>query len=242
MLADEDGSPGSVEDSDAHAGSKKPSYPNHDSSCQTNRQTDDKPGPRLSNVSRFVVEHNSRTTSGSTDSENGKINAVSWPVTKPSDECVRETSTHNNGNRDTPSTNNNASSSVRNLNLESGSSTNVDANRKAQTGNRVLTLLLPGVTIPAFHVIYLAITVLIAAAVHELGHALAAAAYDAQVARVGGFFALVFLGAFLQLEGVEKLIPFAQLEVLCTGAWHNFVSAVAALAMFAALPSFLKCT
>jgi len=103
-------------------------------------------------------------------------------------------------------------------------------------GGMLIAPLLPGVTIPAFHVVYLAISILVAAAVHELGHALAAAAYDAQVAQVGGFFAFVFPGAFVQLEGVEKLNPLAQLKVWCAGAWHNFVSAILALILLTALP------
>eukprot|EP00171_Calliarthron_tuberculosum_P015405 IDg15405t1 len=101
----------------------------------------------------------------------------------------------------------------------------------------MLTLLLPGVTIPASDVGYIAVALLVAMGVHELGHALAAASYDAHVTGVGGFLAFVFPGAYVQLEGVEKLAIVPQLKVYCAGVWHNVVTAALALLLAGALPS-----
>lgn len=238
LLTEADRSSHSVDDSDAKAVADKGNNVYQDSTVHTRPESDENPGPRLPNVSRFVVQHNGIFSRKSLDDGTLKIDTVSRPVMKPNDEDVRDTTAQDN--RDArPNSLNKSSPSVRDLNLDSSISTAAERKLKLPSENRMLTLLLPGVTIPAFHVIYLAIAVLIAAAVHELGHALAAATYDAQVARVGGFFALVFPGAYVQLDGVEKLLPFAQLKVWCAGAWHNFVSAVAALAMLAVLPHIL---
>ncbi len=239
LLAEADGSTQSINDSDEKATIGNENDIHHNSNGRTRSESEDKTRPRIPHVSRFVVEHMS-SSSRSSESLPLKIDTVTRPVMKPNNEGMRETKPHESERRDAPPrTLKDNSSTVRELKLDAGTAPTAEKKRNPQEGNRVLTLLLPGVTIPAFHVIYLAIAVLIAAAVHELGHALAAAAYDAQVARVGGFFALVFPGAFVQLEGVEKLLPFAQLKVWCAGAWHNFVSAVAALAILAALPHIL---
>lgn len=108
---------------------------------------------------------------------------------------------------------------------------------KPPSRRAMLTLLVPGVTIPAGDVLYLGIALLCAMAVHELGHALAAATHDAQVAGVGAFVAFVFPGAYVQLEGVERLSVPAQLQVYCGGVWHNVVTALLALALAGALPT-----
>lgn len=104
----------------------------------------------------------------------------------------------------------------------------------------MLTPLLPGVNIPTTHMAYILISVGVAMAVHELGHALAAGMCDAHVDNVGAFLCLIFPGAYVELTGVEKLSVLRQLKVYCAGAWHNFVAAVLALLLVAVLPSVIS--
>lgn len=111
---------------------------------------------------------------------------------------------------------------------------------KPHTPRRFLTPLVPGVTVPVGDVWYMLAAVLLAGLVHELGHGIAAAAQDSEVASVGAFIALLLPGAFVQFTSVEDLSPRAQLRVYCAGAWHNFISAIVALVAinFLALISF----
>jgi Peptidase family M50 len=95
------------------------------------------------------------------------------------------------------------------------------------------------VTIPASDVGYIVVAILVSAIVHELGHALAAGMQEARVDAVGGFLALVFPGAYVQLAGIKNLSPFQQLKVYCAGAWHNIVLGIICLTMVPILPSLL---
>lgn len=100
-----------------------------------------------------------------------------------------------------------------------------------------LTPLIPGVTVPYADALPMLISVLVAAVVHELGHALAAAAATGGgVSAVGAFIALVLPGAFVRLTGINDMPPLTQLRVYCAGAWHNAISAAVALAVVAAIP------
>lgn len=102
-----------------------------------------------------------------------------------------------------------------------------------------LTPIIPGVTVPAGDVWYILAAVLFAAVVHELGHALAAAAENGSVSAVGGFLAMVLPGAYVRLEGVNGMNKLAQLRVYCAGAWHNLVTAVLALIAVGWLPTLM---
>lgn len=100
-----------------------------------------------------------------------------------------------------------------------------------------LTPLIPGVTVPYADALPMLISVLCAAVVHELGHALAAAAATGGgVSAVGAFIALILPGAFVRLTGINDMPPHSQLRVYCAGAWHNAVTAVLALIVVAAIP------
>lgn len=103
-----------------------------------------------------------------------------------------------------------------------------------------LTPLVPGVTVPVGDIWYMIAAVLIAAVVHELGHALAAGMQNARVSRVGGFVALALPGAYVQLDGVEEMTIWAQLKVYCAGAWHNLVTAFLALLLVGWLPLLVR--
>jgi hypothetical protein len=108
-----------------------------------------------------------------------------------------------------------------------------------QARPHLLRALVPGVTIPMSDVGYIAISILLSAVIHELGHALAASIEEARVDSVGGFLALVFPGAYVQLSGMSALPPFRQLRVYCAGAWHNVVLACVCVALASTLPSSL---
>lgn len=99
-----------------------------------------------------------------------------------------------------------------------------------------LTPLVPGVTVPVGDIWYMIAAVLIAAVVHELGHALAAGMQNARVSGVGGFVALALPGAYVQLGGIEEMKAWAQLKVYCAGAWHNLVTVFLALLLVGWLP------
>lgn len=123
---------------------------------------------------------------------------------------------------------------------ESVANPNSAAEEERRRKKIMLTPLLPGVNIPATHIAYILISVGVAMAVHELGHALAAGMCDAHVDNVGAFLCLIFPGAYVELTGVEKLAPLSQLKVYCAGAWHNFVAAVLALLLVSVLPSVIS--
>lgn len=96
-----------------------------------------------------------------------------------------------------------------------------------------LALALPGVTLPLSALPLFACAVLAAVSVHELGHALAAAAHGVPVGRVGAFWALLFPGAYVQLPDAALLRPSprAKLTVIAAGVWHNVLLALAAAAL-----------
>jgi len=99
--------------------------------------------------------------------------------------------------------------------------------------------LLPGINLPKSQLWYVLIALLVSAAIHECGHALAAGVEDLRVTSVGGFIALVFPGAFVQIDGVDQVSAKRQLKVYCAGAWHNVVTALFCLLFIFALPLLL---
>lgn len=112
--------------------------------------------------------------------------------------------------------------------------------QQAPTRTSFLTPLVPGVTVPPGDLWYMIAAVLIAAVLHELGHALAAGMQNARVSGVGGFVALAIPGAYVQLQGIDELAILPQLRVYCAGAWHNLVAAILALAAVGWLPLFMS--
>ncbi|KAJ1814728.1 hypothetical protein LPJ56_004771, partial [Coemansia sp. RSA 2599] len=96
---------------------------------------------------------------------------------------------------------------------------------------QLLRPVIPGLTLPLGHIWYYMAALAACAAVHELGHALAAAA----CARIGmrrmGMFVLgLYPGAFVDLprEQLERQSVRTQLRVVCAGVWHNAVTALVA--------------
>ncbi|KAM1350409.1 hypothetical protein ACFX2F_004364 [Malus domestica] len=72
---------------------------------------------------------------------------------------------------------------------------------------------------------YIITATVISVAVHELGHALAAASECLQMEYVAVFVAFLFPGALVafDLESLQQLSCFAALRIYCAGIWHNAV-------------------
>lgn len=104
-----------------------------------------------------------------------------------------------------------------------------------------LNPLIPGVTVPIFHIVYLFLVLLLSGIVHEMGHALSAASESVKVETSGCFLALLYPGAFVELHsGLLAIIrPVQQLRVFCAGIWHNFILALVALFLLFNLSSKL---
>lgn len=127
------------------------------------------------------------------------------------------------------------------LSVSETNSTNGNPNAAEHESRKAfLTPLVPGITIPAGDIWYMVLAILIAAVVHELGHALAAGMHNAQIEGIGGFVAVALPGAYVRLIGVEDMLPLAQLRVYCAGAWHNVMSAGIALVAVLTLPSLMS--
>ncbi|KAJ2784027.1 hypothetical protein H4R18_001340 [Coemansia javaensis] len=94
----------------------------------------------------------------------------------------------------------------------------------------VLRPAIPGVTLPLGHAWQYVASLALCAAVHELGHALAAARAGVRVRRVGMFVVGIYPGAFVELarSQLERAPLAARLRVACAGVWHNALAALAA--------------
>ncbi|KAJ1881972.1 hypothetical protein LPJ66_011227, partial [Kickxella alabastrina] len=92
---------------------------------------------------------------------------------------------------------------------------------------RILKPIIPGVTLPVGHFGEYFLALVVCAAVHEWGHALASAFCGAGVRSVGVFVLGVYPGAFVDLAAdlLERLSVWEQLRVVCAGVWHNCVLA-----------------
>ncbi|KAJ4982339.1 hypothetical protein NE237_033176 [Protea cynaroides] len=82
---------------------------------------------------------------------------------------------------------------------------------------------------------YLIFSTLISVAVHEFGHAIAAASEGVNIEYIAIFLAVLFPGALIAFnyQWLQSLPPFAALRIYCAGIWHNAVCcAVCGLALF----------
>ncbi|CAL8462284.1 g1815 [Coccomyxa elongata] len=88
-----------------------------------------------------------------------------------------------------------------------------------------LGIVLPGLTVPWSHAMYLWIATAISLGVHEAGHALAAAAEGIGIQHMAVFVILLLPGAYVALDTdtLSVLSPLRTLRVVCAGVWHNAV-------------------
>ncbi|DBB04615.1 TPA: hypothetical protein ACH3X1_012685 [Trebouxia sp. C0004] len=86
-------------------------------------------------------------------------------------------------------------------------------------------LAVPGLTVPWGHAGYLWLATAASIAVHEAGHAVAAASEGVGVQHVGAFTLLLLPGAYVALDSgaLGTLGPWRTLRVVCAGVWHNAV-------------------
>eukprot|EP00127_Corallochytrium_limacisporum_P001451 Clim_evm4s57 gene=Clim_evmTU4s57 len=112
----------------------------------------------------------------------------------------------------------------------------VDIEESAQ----FLTPVVPGVNLPVSHLGYYFFALALAGVLHEMGHAIAAATEGVVVEGFGVFLALMYPGAYVELDGshVEKLHPWNQLRIYTAGVWHNVLISIAALVLLALSPYF----
>ncbi|KAL3136923.1 hypothetical protein ABBQ32_006529 [Trebouxia sp. C0010 RCD-2024] len=92
-------------------------------------------------------------------------------------------------------------------------------------GGFAMGLAVPGLTVPWAHAGYLWIATAASIAIHEAGHALAAASEGVGVQNVGAFTLLLLPGAYVALDSgaLATLGPWRTLRVVCAGVWHNAV-------------------
>ena len=129
------------------------------------------------------------------------------------------------------------------------------------TSSNLLSIALPGVTLPLSSLPYLSLAVLISVALHEAGHALCAEAVGQRVKRVGIFWCLFFPGAWVEVEEEEEEGPGegeeqgegrmdegreggvsaeARLAVVTAGVWHNLIVAVLGIMALLSMPALLS--
>ncbi|CAG8494017.1 12762_t:CDS:2 [Ambispora leptoticha] len=86
-------------------------------------------------------------------------------------------------------------------------------------------VLIPGLTIPWSHLVYILFSLLVCGIFHEAGHAIAAAKYSVPMKSIGIFLYVLYPGAFVDIP-VHKLSHrpcLEQLKIICAGVWHNAV-------------------
>lgn len=105
----------------------------------------------------------------------------------------------------------------------------------------VLVPIIPGVNMPLSDGLYYFTALLIAAVVHEAGHALCALTCRCAVDGMGVAVFFVVPAAFTEVRAsdLELASRTTRIKVLGAGAWHNFVLCLAGLALVWALPVLL---
>lgn len=106
---------------------------------------------------------------------------------------------------------------------------------------RLLTPVVPGKNLPWGDVGFLAFATAVSVAVHEAGHAIAAASEGVRTVKVAAFLVAILPGAFVALdaEGLDALPPSRSLRIFAAGVWHNAVLCVLCWGFGAALPLLL---
>ena len=114
---------------------------------------------------------------------------------------------------------------------------------RTDTVSAAMIIAIPGVTFPWQQLGYLWIAVAVSMVVHELGHALAAAAHRVQTMSVGFAIVFFFSAAFVELDehGIYgKLDSHAKSRIWAAGVWHNVVLAGAAGLTTVGLPALIS--
>jgi hypothetical protein len=119
-------------------------------------------------------------------------------------------------------------------------SRNDDSAVAAAAAPEMLTIAIPGITLPWNTVLYLWLAIVPSLFFHELGHALAAAAHRVDVRGYGFFLTLGVPGGYVDLDtehGFVDLPASKKLTITGAGIWHNVVLSCACLLLLALSPA-----
>jgi membrane-associated protease RseP (regulator of RpoE activity) len=97
------------------------------------------------------------------------------------------------------------------------------------TASEFMAPVIPGISVPWSEAPPVALAVLVAVVLHEIGHGLAAAAEGLKIDRVGFFVAAPFFaGGYVELpaQALERLHAWSRLRIWSAGVWHNVVLCV----------------
>ncbi|XP_021842917.1 membrane-bound transcription factor site-2 protease homolog isoform X2 [Spinacia oleracea] len=99
-----------------------------------------------------------------------------------------------------------------------------------------------GFTMSLTNVVYLVVSTLISVAVHEFGHAVAAASEGIQLEYIAIFLAVLFPGALVAFnyELLHAKPRSTALRIYCAGIWHNAVFCAACGLLLLLLPNILS--
>ncbi|KAF9509756.1 hypothetical protein BS47DRAFT_1348802 [Hydnum rufescens UP504] len=89
----------------------------------------------------------------------------------------------------------------------------------------VIEPIIPGLTVPLFHLPMIILAVFVCLIVHESGHALSAALNAVPMHSAGISFNVILPGAFVSLSSasMKDLPPWPRIRIASGGAWHNIV-------------------
>ncbi|CAJ0943218.1 unnamed protein product, partial [Mesorhabditis belari] len=104
-----------------------------------------------------------------------------------------------------------------------------------------LTPIIPGINMPWAHIPIFMFVLVIAAVLHELGHAWAARMENIRVSGFGVFVLGIYPGAFTEIDdiGLNQRPTWSRLRVYCAGVWHNLVLAALGFALVYSTPFLL---
>ncbi|TDL22534.1 hypothetical protein BD410DRAFT_788348 [Rickenella mellea] len=87
-----------------------------------------------------------------------------------------------------------------------------------------LNPIIPGVTVPLWHLPIVIITLFVTQIVHEAGHAISAASDALPLHSLGFSLTIILPSAFTSLSPSISLLPVvARLRIISAGAWHNLI-------------------
>ncbi|XP_039122072.1 uncharacterized protein LOC120258690 [Dioscorea cayenensis subsp. rotundata] len=87
------------------------------------------------------------------------------------------------------------------------------------------TSLVPGLSLSVMDTVIIVFSTLFSVAIHELGHAIAAASTGLQIEYIAVFLAIIFPGALVAFnyDVLQSLPRFSMLRIYCAGIWLNAV-------------------
>ncbi|KAH7685818.1 Membrane-bound transcription factor site-2 protease protein [Dioscorea alata] len=104
------------------------------------------------------------------------------------------------------------------------------------------TSLVPGLSLSVMDTVIIVFSTLFSVAVHELGHAIAAASTGLQIEYIAVFLAIIFPGALVAFnyDLLQSLPRFSMLRIYCAGIWLNAVCCAVCGLLMLCLPLFLS--